>query len=588
MPRITQVKPVVIQDDSLTPGSGAGLNTGYFYHPAGSNRLYILEQVNGEKRWVNVGGSQPDENNSVHYYVSSATGDDQNGDGSFANPFRTLPFAYSLIPQSPGGDCTITLIEEGPYTLPAAMQGVIPQGPEGKPLMICGDTPLQSFVGTVTAVGNGYIDFTGASIAENQVRGFMFRCFTGPSTAHFYQIGHNTTSRLYTIGGNPLVAPGDQFEIFDARTVLNVDSDFAINGPGKIGFWRCKIQCHKMTIAQSSVLFDSCVIEPTDKVSAVDGSTIQYMATSQSDDFKVVTAVGTQLGIVGSYIKYSPAVPANAVRTFDGSSGIGYLVSDGGLDTWVAGRWVLTGLDVDLTGAPAGGNFGVIAQNGGYLQMDSGFYYIKCAGATGVGIVVSQGSTASISAGITEITQAGVVGMIVGGGGVLSMDNVSGSAGNGFGVWVRNGGMLMNFGDNTISGTTGDVIVDPEATATSWSNVGFTAFAYRPITRTKRVTVADVNYVAQFDDELIAYTSLTASRIVSLPSPASTGATASSVKYITIKDESNDASTLIIIDAIPTVGALRGPSTIERGSGVLYGYTDGTAWYFDASPYPAP
>lgn len=102
----------------------------------------------------------------------------------------------------------------------------------------------------------------------------------------------------------------------------------------------------------------------------------------------------------------------------------------------------------------------------------------------------------------------------------------------------------------------------------------------------KKTNVNDVAYTALVTDSLIAFTALTAARIVTLPTVASTGATATNVFVLTIKDEAGAATgaETITVDG-------NGAETVDGAANVVinldYGfvelYTDGTAWFTLAS-----
>ena len=102
----------------------------------------------------------------------------------------------------------------------------------------------------------------------------------------------------------------------------------------------------------------------------------------------------------------------------------------------------------------------------------------------------------------------------------------------------------------------------------------------------KKTNVADVDYTALVTDSVIAYTSLTAARVVTLPTVASTGATATNIFALTIKDEAGAATgaETITVDG-------NGGETVDGAASVVinldYGfaevYTDGTEWFTLAS-----
>jgi len=91
----------------------------------------------------------------------------------------------------------------------------------------------------------------------------------------------------------------------------------------------------------------------------------------------------------------------------------------------------------------------------------------------------------------------------------------------------------------------------------------------------KRTTVADANYTVLTTDDIIAFTSLTASRTLTLPTPDG------KIREFIIKDESNKAATYPIIidpDGAVTIDTL--PSieiTLLLGSVIIY--SDGTNYF---------
>lgn len=99
-----------------------------------------------------------------------------------------------------------------------------------------------------------------------------------------------------------------------------------------------------------------------------------------------------------------------------------------------------------------------------------------------------------------------------------------------------------------------------------------------------KTNVNDVAYQALVTDVLIAFTALTAARIVTLPDVADTGATADNVFVLTVKDEAGAATGAETI-------TLQGDANIDGAATLVinvdYGfatvYTDGTAWFSLAS-----
>lgn len=549
------------------------------YHPNGTNRLYV-RQLDGT--WVNIAGLQPGSPNVVMIYVNSVTGSDTTGTGFPENPFQTFSFAYSQLPKDPSGICRIILEGEGPYELPNTLNAVTPQGPAGQPLLICGDNAMVVVAtGTVSAADGPYIEF-GTSIAVDAWRGLIYRGLTGSSALIDYQIANNTATRAFSIGGTFDAAPGDTFQIVRPLTQLNVggDGNLRIQGPGKIGFWHCTISYNACDVISASALFDGCILFAPDVFSGRLQADCQFMSTHRSKDFAIILDAGTQSGSVGAYFQTLEVEAGNGIRMFDGSFGSGYIISRAGLDTWTAGRWQLFGTDIDLTNSV--NSFGIVCKADGYLELNTGYHRIKAGGAGGVGVRLQQGAVALISITALDITDAGLAAMIVESGAMVHMDGVIGTTGNGYGVLVRNGGILFNNGSNTVSGSLGPVLIEPSNVALLWADVGPMSVSYSKGFNTKRTPVENVNYTAKVTDQLIAYTTLTATRSVTLPLPAATGATAEYIFRQTVKDESGNASPSVTI--VISTGVGHGPNTIEAPYGIRSYYTDGTAWYFDTSP----
>lgn len=95
--------------------------------------------------------------------------------------------------------------------------------------------------------------------------------------------------------------------------------------------------------------------------------------------------------------------------------------------------------------------------------------------------------------------------------------------------------------------------------------------------KVQRTAVANVAYTALLTDYIIAYTSLTATRTVSLPAAATAGAN----RIYVIKDESGAAASFPIV--IDPSGAETIDGATTKSISVNYGsysiYTNGTAWF---------
>lgn len=92
-----------------------------------------------------------------------------------------------------------------------------------------------------------------------------------------------------------------------------------------------------------------------------------------------------------------------------------------------------------------------------------------------------------------------------------------------------------------------------------------------------RTAVADANYTALATDYLIAYTSLTAARTVTLPA----GATNNAGQWYVIKDESGSAGLVTTITVAPASGTIDGAASIAINSshGVFRVYSNGANWF---------
>jgi hypothetical protein len=88
-----------------------------------------------------------------------------------------------------------------------------------------------------------------------------------------------------------------------------------------------------------------------------------------------------------------------------------------------------------------------------------------------------------------------------------------------------------------------------------------------------RTTVADAAYTMLTSDFLVAYTSLTATRAVTLPSAAS-----ASGQHFVIKDEAGTAGTNNIT-IVGTVDGASNPTAVNSNFGVKKLYSTGTAWF---------
>lgn len=91
----------------------------------------------------------------------------------------------------------------------------------------------------------------------------------------------------------------------------------------------------------------------------------------------------------------------------------------------------------------------------------------------------------------------------------------------------------------------------------------------------KRTAIANAAYTATAADYIVAYTSLSASRVVTID-PVHGGGTAASPKIYIIQDESGSAGTLVTITIAAASGSINGVSVINAAYGRITVYSNGT------------
>lgn len=89
-----------------------------------------------------------------------------------------------------------------------------------------------------------------------------------------------------------------------------------------------------------------------------------------------------------------------------------------------------------------------------------------------------------------------------------------------------------------------------------------------------RRAIADANATIASTDYLIAFTSISAARTVTLPAASSV-----SGQFFIIKDESGSASLVNTISIVGTVDAASNPVVITIGRGLYRIYSNGTSWF---------
>lgn len=500
--RYTQYAPRVQQGDSLPDVNSVAENGVFFILSDGTNdELYVLVQHNGSRAWVPAGqggvvtalpvsgnGSTSDpvtiEDNriasakfltavqqelgliDVEIYVNSSTGNDNNP-GTSSSPLQTFTKALSLIPSGPRGKCRIYLQGAGPYTLPSFMYGTQPETATGQPLMICGDTMTQVLTGTVQSVSGATLTPTVGGMTVDAYKGMIYHGLTGTSAGKFYQIATNSATQLTSIGGTFSAATNDTFEILTPQTVLT-GSTFQITGPGQVGFWRCKFTCGFTDVAElAAVLFDSCVFALTSRFNCRLRARTYMCATSFAYDFLMVKDVGTQVGSVGSFIDSTFSQTFGA-RWFTGSLFYGYLVTKTALQIQDSSLFFTFGLDADLTGF---NNVAVLIDLNTTSVINAGYNRIVGGGVAGSeGIKITRKSAAFIT-GI-DITNATNHGIYITDGSFGSLASVTGSTGNLVGLQVDNTATAENLGSNTLSGSTGTILLDSSTVSISWAQAG--------------------------------------------------------------------------------------------------------------------
>lgn len=228
---------------------------------------------------------------------------------------------------------------------------------------------------------------------------------------------------------------------------------------------------------------------------------------------------------------------------------------------------IATGITLDIQGPPTtGANISITNMYGARLGVSSTSK--NSASTTVRGLVVPAGTVtltqttqvtstvgyATIDLGITTIAQSG---------GAVTMDSaatlyIAGAPTAGASVTLTNSYAI-------------------------WSDAGTNRFddavEMRGAQYWGRTAVADANYNALITDHIIAYTSITVERTVTLPTVASTGATTTKVFTLIIKNESGSAFNIIVDgNGAETIDGAAN-ATITGGYDSITIYTNGTAWF---------
>lgn len=125
--------------------------------------------------------------------------------------------------------------------------------------------------------------------------------------------------------------------------------------------------------------------------------------------------------------------------------------------------------------------------------------------------------------------------------------------------------------------TTSDILVARDNGSAIFTVADGALFTFNGGQTVKRTAVSDAAYTALVGDYIIAYTSLTASRTVTLPAAATAGAG----KMFVIKDEAGAASTYPIVIDPNAAELIDGSATksINTNYSALKIYCNGTAWF---------
>lgn len=116
------------------------------------------------------------------------------------------------------------------------------------------------------------------------------------------------------------------------------------------------------------------------------------------------------------------------------------------------------------------------------------------------------------------------------------------------------------------------------------ANVDNTADASKPVSTAQntadllekktRRAIADAASTLAVTDFILAYTSISAARAVTLPTAAS-----ASGQHFEIKDESGSATSSFKITAVGTIDGAVNPDLVVAAYGVKRIYSNGTAWF---------
>lgn len=399
----------------------------------------------------------------TEFWVDSVAGDDTNP-GTQAEPFKTLEHAYDEMPGTLSGKGRIHLVGAGPYTQPEVYNGPYPNGPNGQPLVILGDTFTQLFTGSVTLVAGAVVTVAGGGMTVNAFRGKIYHGLTGTSAGQYRYIARNDATTLSSLSNTFAAAIGDTFEILEPQTVIDGASPEIVGG--RMAFYAIKIACATSwdVVDQASVLYDAVEFN-TPRYDGRFRSKSYFAQISVVPGFSMVTDVGTQLGSTGMFFNATGTVAAIITN---GSLAYGYLVCLRQIQIVDQAYLDILGIESNLAGL-AGTTTAISIDKLSLVLFNAGWNRITgSALATSTGLGVLHMSHALLL-GAPVFEDCGLVAIRGLQGSYLSI-LASGSSGNGAGVWVDSLGSIEKVGTPTVTGTFGDIGVGDGGTPGAGSN----------------------------------------------------------------------------------------------------------------------
>lgn len=242
-------------------------------------------------------------------------------------------------------------------------------------------------------------------------------------------------------------------------------------------------------------------------------------------------------------------------------------------------------------GSPTKDIFDVTASNGTtkYLSIDKNgnLYSVNLDATTGTTFTWGGTNATGLTAG-----KAGVALTVPGGILATTYDKAAAgtlsiglSPGNATAISIAASGINTTFGGAILSGGNIDMssaaalnLGTSNATSVKLATTS-TQTIIQGAQRWKRATVADVDKTtAATDDFIIAYTSISAARVVT----ATTGGSVAQVLMLAIVDESGSASGTNTITLTPSSGNIDGAASkvvVNTARGMWMGYCNGTNWF---------